>query len=261
MKFWGDNVHHNKYKQKILVLNMKEQLRDAGLTENESKVYIALLHLGPSYAGAIAKKSGLHRRVVYDTLDMLSEKGLVSFITKNNVKLFEASEPSVVLEILKEKEERIKEILPEMQALFSQAKENDEASFFKGKNGLKTVMEDEINEGKEILIIGASPLAYEILQFYFKWFDKRRVENKIKMKIIFNRSERKLNVPYSEIRFLPQKYSSPLAVNIYGDKVALVLWSKRDPFAVVIKNKEMTDGYRKYFEMMWKASKRTSSNL
>ena len=33
---------------------------------------------------------------------------------------------------------------------------------------------------KEILILGASPRAYEILQFYFKWFDKRRVENKIK---------------------------------------------------------------------------------
>lgn len=236
---------------------MKEQLKEAGLTENESRVYISLLHLGPSHAGAIAKKSGLHRRVIYDTLDMLAEKGLVSFIIKNNVRLFQSSEPEVVLEMLKEKEEMIKEILPEMKSLFLQTREKEEANFFKGRNGLKTVMEDQISSGKDILIIGASPLAYEILQFYFKWFDKRRVENKMKVKIIFNRTDKKLKVPLSEIRFLPQKYSSPLAVNIYGDKVALVLWSKKDPFAVVMKNKEMTEGYRKYFELMWKSARKS----
>ena len=46
---------------------MKEQLRQAGLTENESKVYETLLKIGPSAAGVLSKKTGLHRRVVYDT--------------------------------------------------------------------------------------------------------------------------------------------------------------------------------------------------
>jgi len=109
---------------------------------------------------------------------------------------------------------------------------------------------------KEILIIGASPLAYEILQFYFKWFDKRRKENKIKTRIIFNKSDKKPKIPLSEIKYLPEKYSSPLAVNIYGDKVAIILWSKDNPFAIVIKNKEISEGYKKYFELMWRIAKK-----
>ncbi|MBU0907148.1 MAG: hypothetical protein KKD18_05685 [Nanoarchaeota archaeon] len=233
---------------------MKEQLREAGLTENEAIIYQTLLHLGPSKAGEIAKKSGLHRRVTYDTLAMLTEKGLISHITQNNTRVFQAANPTTILELLKEKQARIEEILPEMESLFSLTKEKEETNFYKGHQGLKTVMEDQLSTGKNILILGGSSNAYDILQFYFKWFDQRRVKNKQKVKIIFNKTDKKLNVPLSKIRFLPQKYSSPLAVNVYGDKVALILWSKENPFAVVIKNKEISDGYKKYFELMWKSA-------
>lgn len=235
---------------------MKEQLKEAGLTENESKVYVSLLELGPSHAGQISRKSGLHRRVVYDTIEMLIQKGLIGYIVKNNVKLFQVSNPGRVLELIKEKEQYIKEIMPKMMEMFTKTKEKEETNFYKGKAGLKTVFEDQLETGKEILVIGASPLAYEILQFYFKWFDKRRAENKIKTRIIFSSSDKKIRVPYSELRFLPEKYSSPLAVNIYGDKVALILWSKENPLAIVIKNREISQGYAKYFDFMWKEARK-----
>jgi sugar-specific transcriptional regulator TrmB len=233
---------------------MKQQLREAGLTENEAIIYETLLRLGPSPAGNIAKKSGLHRRVVYDTLNMLVQKGLVSHIIQNSKRIFQAAPPGTILELLKEKQSRVEEIIPEMESLFALTKEKEETNFFKGRDGLKTVMEDQLSTGKEILIIGGSPDAYDILQFYFKWFDKRRIQNKQKVKIIFNKTDKKLDIPLSEIRFLPQKYSSPLAINIYGEKVALILWSKENPFAVVIKNKDLSDGYKKYFELMWKSA-------
>jgi len=235
--------------------NIKDSLKTAGLTENESKIYEALLQLGPSPAGIISRKTGLHRRVVYDTIDMLIKKGLIGYILKNNKRLFQASNPEKLVEEIKEKEKSLLEILPEMLSLFKQTKEKEETNFYKGKNGLKTVFEDQINTKEEIKIIGASHTAYEILQFYFKWFDKRRVENKIKTKIIFNQAERKTKIPLSEIRYLPEKYSSPLAINIYGDKVAIILWSKENPLAIVIKNKEISEGYEKHFELMWKSAK------
>lgn len=237
---------------------MKEQLHEAGLTENESKVYVSLLESGPNNAGSISRKSGLHRRVVYDTLEMLIQKGLVGYILRNNVRLYQAASPERVREIIKEKELRVEEILPKMLELYTRTKEKEETNFYKGKNGLKTVFEDQISTGREILILGASSLAYEMLQFYFYWFDKRRVEKRIKARIIFNREEGsgKTNISFSEIRYLPQEYSSPLAVNIYGDKVALILWSKENPLAIVIKNKEISEGYKKYFELMWKIAKK-----
>jgi len=233
----------------------QEMLREIGLTNNEALVYKALLENGPSLAGFISRKTGLHRRTVYDVTEMLIKKGLIGYIVKNNRRLFEASSPTRLLEMIKEKEHLVNEAMPEMIMHYKKTIEKQETNFYKGKAGLKTVFEEQLNE-KEILILGASPLAYEVLQFYFKWFDKRRKEKKIKARAIFNKTEKKLNLPLTEIRYLPQKYSSPLAVNIYGNKVAIILWSKENPFAIVIKEKEIAEGYRKYFELMWKIAKK-----
>ncbi|MBI2124902.1 hypothetical protein HYT92_03865 [Candidatus Pacearchaeota archaeon] len=229
-------------------------LRQLGLTTNEALVYNALLELGPSLAGQVSRKTGLHRRTVYDTTDMLIKKGLIGYILKNNRRLFQASNPQRFLEILKEKEEIIANELPDMLSYYNRTLEKEETNFYKGKEGLKSVFEGQIEAGREILVLGASPLAYEILQFYFKWFDKRRKEKKIKTRIIFNKTDKKLKIPLAEVKYLPQKYSSPLALNIYGDKVAIILWSKENPLAIVIRNREISEGYRKYFELMWKVA-------
>ncbi|MEK6825940.1 MAG: helix-turn-helix domain-containing protein [Nanoarchaeota archaeon] len=235
---------------------MKESLHEAGLTENESKVYTTLLDLGPSHAGLISRKSGLHRRVVYDTIEMLIQKGLIGYIVENGVKLFKCVHPHRLVEILQEKEQRIEQFMPQMIELFTKTKEKEETNFYTGKNGLKTVFEDQLAVGKEILVLGASSLSYDILGLYFHWFDKRRVERKIKTRIIFHEHIHK-KIPLSQIRFLPQKYSSPLAVNIYGKRVALILWSEERPLTIVIKNKEIAEGYCKYFELLWKIAKKS----
>lgn len=231
-----------------------EKIKQFGLTQNESLVYRALLEIGPSLAGLISRRTGLHRRTVYDTTEMLIKKGLVGYILKNNRRLFMASSPEKFLDILKEKEGVVAGMLPEMMGLYKKTQEKEETNFYKGKPGLKTVIEDQLREGtKEILILGASSNASEVLQFYFKWFQLKRSKKKIKMRIIFNKTEKKHRIPLSEIKYLPGKYSSPLAVNIYRDKVAMILWSKDNPLAIVIKNREISEGYKKYFELMWRS--------
>ncbi|HUS49976.1 MAG TPA: helix-turn-helix domain-containing protein [Candidatus Paceibacterota bacterium] len=227
-------------------------LKEAGLTENESKVYLALIDLGPALAGQISRKTGMHRRTVYDSIEMLIKKGLVGYILKNNRRLFQASNPSRILEIIKEKENSILPLISELAGKYGKTKEKEETNFYKGKEGLKTVFEDQL-ESKEILILGASPKAYDILQFYFKWYDKTRKEKKIKARIIA--SDRKVKrIPLAEIRYLPEKYSNPVSVNIYGDKTAIILWAS-EPLAILIKNKEISQGYRNYFELMWKVAR------
>ena len=87
-----------------------ERLKQVGLTNNEALVYRALLEFGPSLAGQISRKAGLHRRTVYDTTEMLIKKGLLGYILKNNRRVFEAVSPKRFLEILEEKENQINEI-------------------------------------------------------------------------------------------------------------------------------------------------------
>ena len=52
-------------------------IKQAGLTENEAKVYLSLIELGKSNVGKIADKSRVHRTNVYDSLKSLKKKNLV----------------------------------------------------------------------------------------------------------------------------------------------------------------------------------------
>lgn len=236
---------------------MEEMLKEFGLTKLESKVYITLLNLGPSLASIITRRSGIHRRSVYDALERLMQKGLVGYITTNNKKYFEVSNPERLLELIKEREDKIKEIMPSLKEKYENTIQKSETLFFRGKNGLKTIFEDQIALKKEILVLGASSLAYDILKYYFHWFDKRRVEKKIKVKLLYNESARKnAKIKLAEIRYMPEDLYNPTAINIYGDRVAIIHWSKENPFVILIKDKEISEGYRNYFNVLWKISKK-----
>jgi len=235
-------------------MEIHEMLKEIGLTESETRVYLALLEQGASHAGRISRKTGIHRRNVYDITERLIKKGLVGYIVKNNRKVFEAVNPEKFLDKLKERERTFEENLSELKALYNGTKEKQETNFYTGREGLKTIFQDQLEQNKEVLIIGASHAAFEVLPFYFKWYDIDRKKKRIKARIIASEPLKK-KIPLAEIHYLPQKYASPLAINIYKDKVAIILW-KKEPLAVVIKNKEIAESYRKYFELMWKVAKK-----
>ena len=235
---------------------MDKQLEEAGLASNEAKVYLSLVDSGMSLAGEIAQKTGIHRRTVYDALERLIEKGLVSYIIKNNRRYYEAANPKQLLSLIEERKKAVNEIIPELEKRFNFKKEKQETLFFRGKQGLKSVFEDQIKEGKEILIFGASANAYEILKYYFKFYDEERVKRKIRVKVIFDYSAKgKIGkIPYSEIRFLPKNFAMPAATNIYGNKVAIINWTE-NPLAILINQKEIADSYRNNFKILWEKAK------
>ena len=82
-------------------------LEKLNYTINESKVYLALLDLGSALAGEITKKSEVNRTNVYDAVERMYERGVVSYRTVSNVKYFQASPPQNLFRLLKEKEENL----------------------------------------------------------------------------------------------------------------------------------------------------------
>src|SRR3989344_4278307 len=233
---------------------MQTALENLGLTEAESKVYLTLLRKGSSLAGVITKETGIHRRTIYDILYRLRAKGLVSNILINNKRYFEASNPERLVELLKEKEESIKKALPELKGLYRTIKEKKEVVFFKGKQAIKTVFDDQLKEGKEILFIGKGVKVDEIVRFYFSKFDTARLEKNIGIKMIFDAASRNVKnikkIPLAEIKFIEDWNESPMSAYTYGNNVALVVWTD-EPNAVLIRQKEYADGFRNYFNFLW----------
>ncbi|MBN1175180.1 hypothetical protein JXA48_00910 [Candidatus Woesearchaeota archaeon] len=91
-----------------------QALSDVGLTSSESKIYLSLVNLGPSPATDISKNTGIHRANVYSTLHRLSKIGLVTTSKLDKHVLFSANSPDVLLSLLKEKEESLKSIIPQL---------------------------------------------------------------------------------------------------------------------------------------------------
>jgi len=61
-----------------------EKLQQAGLTGNESRVYLELVKKGELSANQIAKNLGMDRTLTYTVLNHLVEKGQTSYIIKEN---------------------------------------------------------------------------------------------------------------------------------------------------------------------------------
>lgn len=232
----------------------EEVLQEAGLTPIEARVYLTLLEHGALLAGVISRKSGVHRRSVYDVMDRLIEKGLVSYIVKNNRRYYEATNPTKLLELLHEKEAAIQKALPELKSKYESRKEKQETLFFRGREGIKAIFDDQLQH-KDIFVLAATGYWNTVSKPFFSQYDLMRKKLGVKQKMIFSSDMRSSveNIPLSEKRYLP-KYETPVSMGIYGDKVSIIMWTST-PFAILIKEKAIADAYRNYFNTLWKIAR------
>ncbi len=237
-----------------------ESLQNFGLSQIESKIYLALLENGASTADKISKKSGIHRRTIYDNIEKLLDKGLASYITKDGKKYFEAAEPNRLKDILREKKEKIDEqekaletILPELASAKKSSEDSEGVNVYKGKEGVKTILWDILRTRQPNCVIGAH--SNENFKSILARFHKERVKLKIGNRMIFRRDDIKrairfCRLPYTDVRIMPTEYASPIAINIYGDKVGLLIRSA-NPTGILIENNDTAKGMRAYFEVLW----------
>lgn len=233
---------------------------ELGLTEAEAKVYVALLGFGSSTAGPIIKKTGLHRGTTYAILERLAEKGLVSHVMKGSNRFFSATAPERFLEILHEREERFREILPELKQKAGALLAKQEVNIFTGVKGIKSVCEAMLNElspDGEYLDFGVSGLFKDVVGPYFRVWQQKKEKFGIKSRCIFDESVREnkelLSHYVGEAKFIPIKYYSSVDTFIYNDKVFLGVWKAEPPYAILIKSREVADSYRSQFNLLWES--------
>ncbi len=237
---------------------IQEVLKEIGLSQNEIKIYLALLELGPSLIGKICGKTKIHRRNVYDSLEMLKNKGFVSSIIQNNRNVFEAVNPKRILDILDEKRTDIEKILP--QLLNKENKNLMNIRIYTGQNGRKIIFEDKLKCKETQYVLGAHKPS-ENRKNYIENYHKRRIKNKIALKMLFSEEDIKIAKKFNrykmvKARLLPNKLSSPIAINIYGNKTAILLGSDTlEPTSILIDDKGLSEDFKTYFNMLWSISK------
>lgn len=247
-----------------------EILEQIGLTKTEIKIYLALLKLGQTTTTSIVREAEIHASKVYEFLDKLIQKGLVSYVIKSNKKYFSAASPAFLKEFMREKENKIKEqereidnLLPELKNIQLSGKDIIQSETYEGLKGLKSVYEKiltTLGKNETQYIIGAPKVGNELLEGYLLDWHKKRLKKGIKCKIIYDSNakeygEVRAKMPLTEVKYMPKDINSPMWIEIWGDYVAIGHIKERNAILFLIHDKGIAKGYLDYFNLIWKIAK------
>jgi sugar-specific transcriptional regulator TrmB len=95
-------------------------MESTGFTEKESRVYLALLELGPCDVTAIANRAELKRSIIYVIIEGLVKRGYVSELPNTKINTYQAGDPTIILNQLKVTAKNFSQMLPILHTLGSQ---------------------------------------------------------------------------------------------------------------------------------------------
>ncbi len=247
-------------------------LEEIGFTKGELRVYFALLELGTVSSGPIIISSKVSRSKVYEILERLKEKGLVSDLIRDGVRYFQALSPKKIFDYLQTREQNLKEqknafknILPQLLDKQQSRQSEHQVRVYHGFEGLKTLyleMMRDLTKKEEYLGFAFSPeaLRHKSFLLLLDKFHHLRAKQGARAKILCSQKDllnaRKLRAPRTQgYEFRVSKHPFPASISIFKDTVATFIWEPT-PRVFTITSKETAEHYRKFFYELWNDAKR-----
>lgn len=261
---------------------MKNQLqaviRDSGLSEKASSIYLALLELGGAFPSQIAKHTKIKRSTVYEVLDDLAIKGLISELKKRNKYFYSIEHPKRLVHFsqrsiakAQEHHQKLQEFLPNLEGLYGGITDKPKISYFEGTDGVTEIYADHISKENKYEMVGFVNIA-ELMQFLPEKKYRDYVHAKEKLGITTRgilpdtKEDRAYkNTAYAtisekilpQVRFIP-KVAFPWKgdITIYGtNEVSIISFDEQKVSGIIIKSETIHKMMRMIFELAWKGSK------
>ena len=218
--------------------SIEKELSDIGISKDESRIYVALLDMGESTASKISERAGIGRVNTYQILERMINRGLASFIIKNNVKYFNASKPEKLLNDLKDKEEKFSAILPELKSRMETRSMDTRAEIYKGREGINSIFKMILREKKPYYFIGGVQESCNLFRLENTIFVKRAEKAKLKGKILARKQDNFFVGENEEFRYLPENVVLPTTTWTWADKSGILVW-KEPYYCILITSEEI----------------------
>lgn len=240
---------------------LEKLLEEAGLTEKEAKVYLALLELNQGNVTEIAKITRLKRSIIYVILEGLIKRGYVSEMPETKINTYQPMDPSVILNKLRLNYKNFSEMLPIFRSLGNQGKKRPRITYHETKEGILNTWE-EMNRSEDAFFI----TSYQRVEKHFpgiieKWIrdiERGFISKKFRHLISNNSFELNLAKNFLAVnqivRVMPELRDSNMDFTLYGNKIALTSLGE-EPFMVVIESEELVKSIGPLFELAWKYGK------
>ena len=245
-------------------------LQEIGLSQGETKVYLALIGLGATKTGPLAKKAEVSSSKVYKILDRLIQKSLVGHVLQGKIKYFQALEPKRVLDYLEHKEQELKErkesiakIIPLLELEQKMSGKKSQAVIYEGFKAIKNFylnILEELKSGETYYVLGAYYGLEKVgVKEFFQNYHTQRAKKRIKVKMLANHDVKGQLVPatasYSEIRFLPQYFITNMTIVFYKNK-AFIFFLTENPIGFLMINEEAVKSFKAYFDTFWEIAEK-----
>lgn len=239
---------------------------ELGFNKNEAKVYLTLIKFKQADANTLTKKTKFHKNIIYDNLEKLIDKGLVSFIIEGGKKVFSISPPDLLQEYFEEQQDRLdkkkrlaKKLSKEISLSTKETFERQGAIVSRGVKAIKSFYNEALKNGNYV-VFGAPKESLEIMgETFWRNYNLKRTKKRISVKMIFNPSIKdfgnSIKDKFTSIKYFDKDFEPLTETHIQKNRIGIIVWTK-EPIVFAIKDKNTAESYLKYFETMWKHSRK-----
>jgi sugar-specific transcriptional regulator TrmB len=248
-------------------------LRSIGLTEHEVSVYMYLLSHGESIVSVVAKRVGMKRPTVYQALEGLERKKIVTSVRKNGIAHFTAEDPETLALLCASKVRKAQDDLTKARSLQSELQSlranagtvpmehHGNILYYEGLAAVTDLIDETLGENldeKLCYCFGLNTYHTELAGNDWQRYTKKRVKQKMfvqsiqpdtKAAIAYQKRDKK---ELRETRLVPKNlFPSDCEINVIGDMIAMFSTSGRVPMGLKLTNKKMAVALRSLFLLAW----------
>lgn len=239
---------------------IEEKMQELGFSAKESKVFLALNQYGAMPASTIARVTGMKRTSVYDLINSLQRKNVISSYRQGTYTYFIVDDLNKLYLFEKEKLHTAKSLVEHLQDQ-NRYQQNIQVNYYRGHEGYFEVYREMLSiNPKEILcwvdIRFLSVFQPEEEEKYLQ----ERVNKDIPARILMidSKEAKKFKNDDSslkrETRLLPQEFTFETTAFLYDGYVAI--FDFREPItAIRIQHPGIHKMFQQIFNMHWGISK------
>jgi len=234
-----------------------KELEKFGLSEKEAQVYVACLELGNGSALRIAEKAKQPKSTTYDVLKNLSKKGMVTMYIKKKTKYFSTSDPIILKKTIQKQKEALESMWPELQALYNTAPHKPTVKFYEGKSGFRFVMNEILNEAKELISLSSIEDVWSTFSDFFPEFPEERTKRRIPIRIISRDSKKARErqktgrAQLRTVKIMQTDIPFKSMLMIWNNKIALMSLGD-DVIILIIESRDLVLTFKAMFELLWR---------
>lgn len=232
-----------------------ENLKKIGFTEQEAKIYLALLENGPLTIARIASESHIHRPTVYKLIPNMVKKSILTSFPKGKRRLYVAESPEKLKFMIEELKTDFEKISSELSNIYNRKESRPVVKYLEGKKGIIFVWDDVVRTLKKgDIFYRYSSSKKDRGDYLSNTYRKIRDQKELGRLVITNVeriNEKKRRYERAEKAVPPEfdLFDYDISEVIYGDKIAYVDYNTETAF--IIESPHIAEFQRKIFKLLY----------